>query len=251
MSKLFDESSDSEVEIKTDNDYAKKYDNWRQKEELNKCKQSNLFLPFFLTSVSVWFISVKTKYGEDPSTFLDESSESTTSSDDDEAKELTEGVERDFFKTLASLKSKDPKIYDPNVSFFNSDDEGNDETVKDKSKKARKKDRPLSIRDYERNFVLRKGIVDDDKEEISRFVCKCKYSSGDVFITYFKDPICRKNLQAKGLWEIGTILKTKMKIGCEKKNPKHRRKTLLKKTISKSGFWGKKNIFETKKSKMT
>lgn len=37
MSKLF-EDSDSDIGIKTDNDYAKSYDTWRKKEELNKFK---------------------------------------------------------------------------------------------------------------------------------------------------------------------------------------------------------------------
>jgi hypothetical protein len=38
MSKIFEGDSDSDADIKTDNDYAKNYDNWRKKEELNKCK---------------------------------------------------------------------------------------------------------------------------------------------------------------------------------------------------------------------
>lgn len=37
MKKLFDgDDSDSDIDIKTDNAYAKNYNNWRQKEELNK-----------------------------------------------------------------------------------------------------------------------------------------------------------------------------------------------------------------------
>lgn len=37
--KLFDEDSEEEVAaIKTENEYAKKYDAWREKEELHKCK---------------------------------------------------------------------------------------------------------------------------------------------------------------------------------------------------------------------
>ena len=39
MSKLFNgDNSDSEDELKINTDYANNYNNWRQKEELNKCK---------------------------------------------------------------------------------------------------------------------------------------------------------------------------------------------------------------------
>lgn len=34
--KLFDEESEEEVEIKIENEYAKKYDKWRGKEEIHK-----------------------------------------------------------------------------------------------------------------------------------------------------------------------------------------------------------------------
>ena len=33
-----DENSDSNVEFNINNEYAKNYNHWRQKEELNKCK---------------------------------------------------------------------------------------------------------------------------------------------------------------------------------------------------------------------
>ena len=35
---LFDEDSEEEVALKTENEYAKKYDAWREKEELHKCE---------------------------------------------------------------------------------------------------------------------------------------------------------------------------------------------------------------------
>lgn len=39
MLKLFDEDDQgSDVEIKTNTEYASHYNTWRQKEELNKCK---------------------------------------------------------------------------------------------------------------------------------------------------------------------------------------------------------------------
>lgn len=34
--KLFDDESEEEVDLKTENEYAKKYDKWRGKEEIHK-----------------------------------------------------------------------------------------------------------------------------------------------------------------------------------------------------------------------
>lgn len=40
MPRLFDnaDDSDSDLNLKTDTDFAKSYDKWRQKEELHKCE---------------------------------------------------------------------------------------------------------------------------------------------------------------------------------------------------------------------
>ena len=83
------------VEINTDNSYASKYDTWRQKEHIQKLKD---------------------KYGEDYEEEDEEDSEE--SSDDSEAEELDEELEKDFFATLASLKKKDPKIYQTDAQFY-------------------------------------------------------------------------------------------------------------------------------------
>ncbi|EFA06706.1 protein KRI1 homolog [Tribolium castaneum] len=134
MSKIFDNDSDSDPELKTDNEYAKNYDKWRKKEELNR---------------------LKTKYGEE---LLDEES-SSSSSDDEEGVELTDEVEKQFFKTLSCLKNKDPRIYDENVRFF-------DETPinQPKTSKKSKKDKPLFVNDYERELILKKnGELSDDE----------------------------------------------------------------------------------------
>ncbi|CAG9863260.1 unnamed protein product [Phyllotreta striolata] len=137
MSHLFNDdgdSSDENTNFKTENEYAKKYDAWRQKEELNK---------------------LKTKYGED---VLDKGEDSSSSSsDDEEGIELTKDVERDFFRTLSCLKNKDPRIYNNDVNFFQ-------ESTDIKTKKN-KKDKPMFIKDYERNLILEKGGILSDEEE--------------------------------------------------------------------------------------
>lgn len=148
MSKLFDaENSDSDGELKINSDYANNYNSWRQKEELNK---------------------LKTKYGElenDPS---NETSSSESSSDDEEDKnELTEQFDKDFYKTLACLKSKDPRIYDEGISFFKNTNEIQESKEKEsKSTKKPKKEKALYLRDYERKIMLeRDGKYSDSEDE--------------------------------------------------------------------------------------
>ncbi|XP_063385570.1 protein KRI1 homolog [Cydia fagiglandana] len=93
---LFDEDSEEEVTLKTENEYAKKYDSWRQKEELHKLEQ---------------------KYGA-KALNSDASLSSDSEDDSDEPPEVSEETETQFLKTLALLKTKDPRIYDPNFKFF-------------------------------------------------------------------------------------------------------------------------------------
>lgn len=78
-------------------------------------------------------------------------------------------MEKQFFKTLSCLKSKDPRIYDQNTKFF-------EENKNDKSgatKKKTKKDQPMFLKDYERKMLLEKGgqisDIDDDENNIPRY----------------------------------------------------------------------------------
>ncbi|RZC36871.1 KRI1 -like, partial [Asbolus verrucosus] len=102
----------------------------------------------------------KTKYGED---LLSEDT-SSSSDDDDDGVEITKEVEKQFFKTLACLKNKDPRIYDENVKFFENDDKA------DKASKRKKKEKPLYIKDYERELILQKNgeLSDSEQEEDPR-----------------------------------------------------------------------------------
>ncbi|XP_034945518.1 protein KRI1 homolog [Chelonus insularis] len=158
MSKLFDDGGcdDNEEELKVNSSYANNYNKWRQKEELNK---------------------LKTKYG-DHLKDLDssEGSSESSSSEDEDGKELTEEFEKDFFKTLSFLKKKDPKIYESDVVFFPStqndkdatdnEDESSKSNKNDKKKKE-KKEKPLSIRDYERKMILEHdGLFSDSENEL-------------------------------------------------------------------------------------
>jgi len=126
--------SDSKDEIlNLDNSYASKYDQWRGKEHLQKLKD---------------------KYGDD----YEEEEDSDDEEEDEDADELTEDVEQDFFATLASLKKKDPKIYDGKTEFFK-------ESASDKIKSKSSKDQKVTLGDIERKVMLEKGGKFDELED--------------------------------------------------------------------------------------
>ncbi|CAN7937194.1 unnamed protein product [Ixodes hexagonus] len=133
-----DSDSDGQVELKLNEDYAKNYNKWREKEELQKLKD---------------------KYGD--AATLDSSSSSSESEDED-AEELTADIEKKFLETLSALKSKDPKIYSKDTVFF----EGANGTTATKGKGQGKKEKPMFLKDYERKVILEKrGVLSDDDED--------------------------------------------------------------------------------------
>lgn len=99
-------------------------------------------------------------------------SDDSDSSEEDEV--LDPSFDQDFLKTLASLKSKDPAIYDKNTKFFKheeSEEESDEEEGKEKKNKE-KKQKPVTLKDYERKIILEKGgkFVDDGKlEDLNHF----------------------------------------------------------------------------------
>jgi len=136
---LLGDSGDEEVAINTTNTYATKYDTWRQKEHLQKLKD---------------------KYGAD---YEEQESDSDESSEDSDAEEDNEEVEKDFFATLASLKNKDPKLYDGETVFFREKSEtgGDGATESNKIKKEKK----MTLKDVETKVMLEKGGHFDEMED--------------------------------------------------------------------------------------
>ncbi|ERL90884.1 hypothetical protein D910_08229 [Dendroctonus ponderosae] len=128
---LFQEESDSEYELNVNNAYAKNYDVWRKKEELHK---------------------LQARYGEG---VLDDS-DSSSSSEDEEVT-FNEEDDKAFFKTLACLRSNDPRIYDKNYHFFK-------DRQADAAKGKAVKEKPLYPKDYQRKMLLEHGPNLSDEE---------------------------------------------------------------------------------------
>uniref|UniRef100_A0A0P4XH51 Protein KRI1 homolog n=1 Tax=Daphnia magna TaxID=35525 RepID=A0A0P4XH51_9CRUS len=141
MAALFDEgSSDEEGNLKINTNYADKYNQWREKEEYQKLKD---------------------KYGESGAMRMmangDESS-STSESEDEDGEAWDSEVEKKFFQTLASLKKKDPSIYNTEKQFF-------DKTAQPAPPKKSTKEDAFTLRDYERKLILEKGGKMSDDED--------------------------------------------------------------------------------------
>lgn len=140
MDDLFASSDeDGEQSLNINEDYAKSYNRFREKEVFQKLKD---------------------KYGEDVANqkmdqVEDDSDDET--SEDESAEELTEDVEKDFFRTLSCLKSKDPRIYDGKTSFFSA------KSSVEKPKK--KKEKPMFLGDLERKVMTEKGGRYEEMDE--------------------------------------------------------------------------------------
>ncbi|XP_062566449.1 protein KRI1 homolog [Saccostrea cucullata] len=144
---MSDSSDEDSGGFKINRAYASKYNDWRRREELQKLRD---------------------RYGVDAE--LEDSSSSE--SEDEDAEALTAQLEEDWFKTLAALKSKDPRIYDKNAKFYHSEEEESDDSS-DEPGPSSKKDKPVYLKDYHRKVILEKeGKVsdeesDDNEEDIS------------------------------------------------------------------------------------
>ncbi|TRY76750.1 hypothetical protein TCAL_08550 [Tigriopus californicus] len=141
-------SSDSDSDsgpLKVNAQYAQVYNTFREKEVYQKLKD---------------------KYGAeshaDEHASLDGSgSSSSDESEDEEAQELTDQVEKDFYKTLASLKNKDPRIYDGQTRFFQDPAPGPKATQTVKAVK----EKPVFWSDLQRQVILEnEGKFKDDED---------------------------------------------------------------------------------------
>uniref|UniRef100_A0A182P212 Protein KRI1 homolog n=1 Tax=Anopheles epiroticus TaxID=199890 RepID=A0A182P212_9DIPT len=137
--KLFDESDQEEqedVEFRTNKSYAKHYDEFRKKEILGQLKN------------------------------LQEEIGSSDSSDDETTDEeiVDPEFDKEFFRTLAFLKRKDKGKYEEKPTFFQ-DVKPIEEVA---LSKRHHKEKPMTVKDYERKVMLEKGGVFEDEEDIGK-----------------------------------------------------------------------------------
>jgi len=161
--KMFDDNDDTPVALTINKAYANKYQTWREKEEKQK---------------------LIARYGSDIEDDSDEESE------DENAEQWTDDVEKEFLRCYSILKKRDPKIYDTNTTFFNapsSSDNHVEPVKKKKQKKMNLKDAEIQYalaeamnngEDDNDNHIQKKSIV-EEQEEIKKSIKNALSSADD------------------------------------------------------------------------
>ena len=107
--------------------------------------------------------NLKSKYGD-----VDINAGSSSSESEDSAAEMdTPQTEKDFFRTLAALKADRKELYDQETVFYR-EDAAEDGAGDEEGGVKAKKEKPVYLRDHERNRLLTRGdqaFVSDSEEE--------------------------------------------------------------------------------------
>ncbi|RMD40241.1 hypothetical protein DV735_g4888, partial [Chaetothyriales sp. CBS 134920] len=101
-------------------------------------------------------------HAEDQSGHGSDESDESTSESEDEGELDTEAVDAEMMATIAAIRNRDPKIYDPNARFYTAID---DEAGVDSPAQQEKKEKPLHLRDYHRQNLLNGNAAADDSDK--------------------------------------------------------------------------------------
>ncbi|KAM4754475.1 protein KRI1 homolog isoform 2-T2 [Cyanocitta cristata] len=132
----------AEPKLRVNAAFAERYGRYRRREELQRLRD---------------------RYGDNGDSG-DSDSESSESSGDDVALDPRE--EREFYRTLALLKTRDPRIYRADTTFYTRE-ESEEEEEDGEEEEEERPSKPMFLKDYERKVVLEKEgkYVDEEDEE--------------------------------------------------------------------------------------
>ncbi|RFU72141.1 hypothetical protein TARUN_10120 [Trichoderma arundinaceum] len=86
-------------------------------------------------------------------------SSSSDETEDEDGFLATEDLDAQISATLKAIRNKDPRVYDKETTFYEPEDENGNAVVKEK------KEKPVFLRDYQREKILRGDVGGSDDEE--------------------------------------------------------------------------------------
>lgn len=134
---MFDAGDLEDVGFTINESYAKRFEYNKKREDLHRLQE---------------------KYGKN---VADDETTSSGSEEDEDAMHDSIAKDKGFLRVLSKLKSKDPAIYDKNKYWFEDTEGGGRDEVREK------KEKPVYLKDYERETLLTKGslVIDSDEED--------------------------------------------------------------------------------------
>ncbi|CAO3668362.1 unnamed protein product [Umbelopsis vinacea] len=161
---------DEGFNFKINEKFAKKYEEKKQREEFSKLKDKygeealkdydEERLKKISDRRAKWGIKDD---GDQSALMFDSEEEDTDEEEDENAELLTPEVDAQIMKTIAAIRSQDPRVYDAEKQFFT-------EEEMDKAKKAWEQKQKLSgkkvtLKDYHREVLLENnGVIEEDDE---------------------------------------------------------------------------------------
>ena len=100
---------------------------------------------------------VRDKYGQGGNEFFEEEEEEDDEEEDETGELVTPEIDAQILKTIALLRSKEPKIYDTNTRFFDETDLEKAQEAWTKKQKSLKDSQPvMTLKDFHRRELLAK-----------------------------------------------------------------------------------------------
>jgi protein KRI1 len=163
----------SEPAFKINEEYARRFEYNKKREELQQCKSVLLGVNASSTIQVLIFVIVESKLGktsalgkrrdrdEDGS---DDSEESSSDEEEDDFGELiTPAVDAEIMATLNAIRSKDPRVYDKDAKFYTA----LEEEEASNTENTEKKQKPMTLRDYHRQNLLSGANLEEEDASVA------------------------------------------------------------------------------------
>ncbi|KAM3580755.1 Kinetochore protein Spc24 [Umbelopsis sp. WA50703] len=186
--------SDDDFQFRINEKFAQSYESKKQREELSKLKDKygsealkdidGDRLKKIAERKARWGVN---EVDQDAIGFESED-EDTDEEEDENAELLTPEVDAQIMKTIAAIRTHDPRVYEADKQFFN-----DEEIEKAKSaweQKQKQTGKKVTLKDYHRTTLLENGgVIDEDEEEEPKHVEKTHVQEQEEMKDDFKKAI--------------------------------------------------------------